>query len=555
MKVTFSLNSIFSKGMIFALAAGFAVAACGGEKLIHDGETLVFLGDSITHYGKIHRWGYVNLVVDGLAANGIRVNGIGAGIPGHKAWQMKARFEKDVLANSPKVVTISAGVNDVWFQNADCTYDKFCVDMEDMVKRAKEAGIRPVLMTPTTAFGEGDNAKIRQYAEGVREIAKRQDVPVADTWKAVREQIDNPETPKLTDFRDLKATVDGVHMAPAGDRVMAREVLRTLGLDAAEMAKAEAVWNTDTNLCGLSSDIGISLADYQFLEAGADKQGMKIEALYREVFRRGVVSVLKDPSPEKGEPTKIDELKPDDEKGEVAIIGDYHYFCEKSNKSGLLRLVRAAIGVTGKDLRVFNEQNERGGTAGLNAYWDTKLAGRKIRYLVVFTGSYDAWANNRAEFPEMMKTLADKAVKAGAKVVFLTTRPTRSDVAKPFNEALRQMDNGDTVRVVDHSAIIAAELERRASNKNASCTSSGYPLNANVNFLTASAVLPCLGFTPEETAKAVASWKAMPDFATLAAETSVSFAEYDQLLQIAKKEGVPLSVIVDRALSRGVRMH
>ena len=542
------------KKLIFIAAVAFTAAwAFAGEKLVSDGDTVVFLGDSITHYGVKNSYGYVQLVIKGLAANGVTLKWFGAGIPGHKAWQMNQRFDKDVLARKPALVTISAGVNDVWFPRPDCTLEKYRVDMEQMIERGKAAGVKVVLMTPTTAMGEGDNPNIAKYADCVRELAAKHGLTVADTWKAVRARIDAPGMPCL-DTRGLKATCDGVHMAPAGDREMARCVLRAFGLGDAEMAKAEKAWADDVSLCTLQSRIGIPLATYRALEAAADAQGRKIEEVYRDVFRRGVESVLAKGGGPQPVTSSVDEAKPDGVKPEVAVVGDYFHFVDQQSRSGLVNVIRRAIAAAGKNLAVFQERQVRGSTASLNGYWDEKLAGRKqLKYLVVTTGSYDAWDNGRAQHAARMKTLAEKAVRAGVKVVFLTTRPTRSNISDDYNKALAALADGTNVFVVDQLAIIRGELARRAANKNASYCSAGYPLNANVNLLLGQSILPHLGFDQKEVALSVAKLEAQPDFADLEASTSVSFAEYDRLLNLAKKLNLPLSDLVTRALASGAQ--
>ena len=61
------------KGTLFACVASFAFLSQGGEKVVKNGDTLVFMGDSITDYGASRTHGYPNLVVKGLAPNGIAV--------------------------------------------------------------------------------------------------------------------------------------------------------------------------------------------------------------------------------------------------------------------------------------------------------------------------------------------------------------------------------------------------------------------------------------------------------------------------------------------------
>ena len=109
-------------------------------------------------------------VGDITAANGIDVTWYGAGVKGDKSAAMLARFDADVLAHDPDVVTISAGVNDVWYQDANSTYEKFYANELQMVAKTKAAGAVPVLLSPTTAAGEAENGEIRRYAAGVREM-------------------------------------------------------------------------------------------------------------------------------------------------------------------------------------------------------------------------------------------------------------------------------------------------------------------------------------------------------------------------------------------------
>ena len=138
--------------------------AFAGDKAIGSGDTLVFLGDSITDFGAKRSHGYPNLVVKGLAANGIDVAWHGAGIAGDTSADMLGRFDRDVTARKPDVVTISAGVNDVWFHKA--TFETFCANERSMVAKAKAAGARVVLLSPTTAAGENDRDDLRRFAAG-----------------------------------------------------------------------------------------------------------------------------------------------------------------------------------------------------------------------------------------------------------------------------------------------------------------------------------------------------------------------------------------------------
>ena len=148
--------------------AAFALAAHGGEKAIKNGDTLVFMGDSITQFGKDTVDGYLRLVVQGLAANNINVTWYGVGISGQTAVQMKNRFQNDVVAKNPDVCTIFAGVNDCgsnWPVNTNSTPN----DVAAMADMAIAAGILPSGERPDDAKRLRDarvNERIRLLADG-----------------------------------------------------------------------------------------------------------------------------------------------------------------------------------------------------------------------------------------------------------------------------------------------------------------------------------------------------------------------------------------------------
>ena len=284
------------KGTLFACVASFAFLSQGGEKLVKSGDTLVFMGDSITDYGASRTHGYPNLVVKGLATNGIAVTWHGVGIAGNTSTDMLNRFDTDVIAKHPDVVTISAGVNDCWFNKT--TYEQFCSNELAMVAKVKAAGAKTVLLSPTTAGSEIDRDDIRHYADGVKEIVAAEGLSYAPTFEMLRSWIDDFDNPALTlmNGNGLRATYDGTHMAPAGDRVLARATLKGLGLDMDELAVAEAAWNADDTLVPLiappssTSTISVNLT-------AAEAQAVAGLTL-KQILDRGIPSLAANPTRE-----------------------------------------------------------------------------------------------------------------------------------------------------------------------------------------------------------------------------------------------------------------
>ena len=215
---------------VAALAAVMVAASTVfGELIVKDGDTLAFLGDSITQQGQGSPDGYVNLVLRSLALEGVYVNPVKAGISGNKSNDMLARLDRDVLSRKPKVMTLSCGVNDVWHHdwNKGVSLEDYKKNISAIFDKCAASNCQVVVLT-ATMFEKPEmekfkhNVMVAPYNEWLREEAKRRGYPVADLnadmWKA---HAENPA---------VKLTVDGVHMRPEGNRLMARGVLRALGM-------------------------------------------------------------------------------------------------------------------------------------------------------------------------------------------------------------------------------------------------------------------------------------------------------------------------------------
>ena len=541
---------LLSTAVLGLCLAGTASA----EKLDLQGKTIVFMGDSITQFGFQKDAGYVRLVKKGLEANGINANCIGKGICGNKSKDMLARFDKDVVANKPDVVTLNAGVNDIWFRDETSTYDKYCENMTKMIEMAQGADAKVVLLTPTTVFGEGPNADIKQYADFLRAYAAEHKLPLADTEAAIRAIVDDPATPRLERSRGLKATSDGVHMSPVGNRAMARSVLTAFGLSQDELKKAEDAWNGLAE-CVLDPTLAAPLSTYEKIEKVADARKISIEEAYAAALRAGVEKFLAAPAaqdwdalakryaPPKGEADGAD--------GTIVYAGDYFCTVEATSRSGLPRLLREAFAANGIQKAVRCDRLIRNNPPDIAERFDELLKDRKVSALVISSGSYDGFNPKYPEFPAAYKTIADKARAAQVPLILLTQRPAKMGKEKPLNEAIRPLNDPPAVRVLDAAKIFADELARRANPKGSE-TASGYALNPRVNVLLASELLPMLGLDEAAAAKAKERWLKMDDLADISASHKTDFATYDKLLAICAKMGIALSDAVAGSLALGI---
>jgi lysophospholipase L1-like esterase len=230
--------------------------ATQAEIAVKSGETIAFMGDSITEAGN-KPGGYVTLVMEALKKQGIEVQHIPAGKSGHKSTDMLARLDADVISKKPQWMTLSCGVNDVWHFKlvlGDRTFEG--VSLEDykknitaIIDKAQAAGIKVIVLT-STMVGEDPSKELNQmmipYNEFLREIAKEKKCLLADLNVDMQAKLkmipDVPGKPKTFgkyfyggDLQN-KLTSDGCHMNPLGNKMMATGILRAFGLKDEQIA-------------------------------------------------------------------------------------------------------------------------------------------------------------------------------------------------------------------------------------------------------------------------------------------------------------------------------
>lgn len=221
--------------------------------LLRNAHRIACLGDSITEQGG-QPGGYVNLLQRYLTAlyPSQQIEVFNAGISGHKSTDMQARFQRDVLAKNPDLITINVGVNDVWHAYRDFArgvdhpngdlpagvplpvYREKLVEMIDAGKAAKA---KIVLVSPTLIYenlASPENARLDAYVAEMRAIAKERGCGFVDLNSAFKELVRAYQ--KRAGHTSNLLTTDGVHMNPAGNRVMAYGILRGLGVPEKDIA-------------------------------------------------------------------------------------------------------------------------------------------------------------------------------------------------------------------------------------------------------------------------------------------------------------------------------
>jgi acyl-CoA thioesterase-1 len=134
------------------------------------------------------------------------------GVNGERSDQIRARFDRDVVAARPAVAVVIAGVNDIYQGRAASSV---AVELENMYETARQAGIVVVAGTivPFNTATADQNARMHAVNTWIRASASdRSGIVYCDTRAAVAAP-DNPDR--------LVSSPDDLHPSPEGYKLMA----------------------------------------------------------------------------------------------------------------------------------------------------------------------------------------------------------------------------------------------------------------------------------------------------------------------------------------------
>ena len=182
--------------------------------------TVVFAGDSITDAGRDPAsgslgTGYVAKLAKGPLAFARVVN---AGVSGDRMADLEARFNADVLAEQPVLVSIFIGINDTW-QVVTGEAASPLKEFEAAYRRLIESlGRTPVVLVvpfvaPVTPDQEGWGADLELRQELVHHLAAEYGCAVVDLGLMIREYS--------SDYENEELAGDGVHPTDLGHKLIA----------------------------------------------------------------------------------------------------------------------------------------------------------------------------------------------------------------------------------------------------------------------------------------------------------------------------------------------
>ena len=269
--------------------ASLAAPVLALAPVVKSGDSIAFLGDSITEGGWNCPVGYVRLVINALETNGINATAIPAGVSGHKSNDMLARLQRDVLDKKPTWMTLSCGVNDVWHGENGVPLPQYKTNITEIVDKCQAAGIKVMILT-ATVIGEQENennTKLVAYNDFLRSLAKEKKCLLADLNAAMWAGL------KAAQGKQGVFTCDGVHMNPVGNCLMATGILHAFGLTEQQLRKAKAVWMTIPNAVNLQGQNGVTIQQYEQLKALAEQRKCSVDEMMNTAFATTVSNVLK----------------------------------------------------------------------------------------------------------------------------------------------------------------------------------------------------------------------------------------------------------------------
>ena len=191
----------------------------------------VFIGDSVTDCGRLIEPPYGDGYVFNIAKSG-RLKGeiINVGTSGHRLIDLENRWEVDVLAHKPTLVSVAIGINDTW-RRYDDNDPTSVEDFEERYRRVLKA---------TKAHGNPELVLCEPFLLSVREEMNtwREDLDpkiavvhrMAAEFGAKVVRFDQRFNDVAQEMSMLELADDGIHPSKLGHQIMADLWLQTVGL-------------------------------------------------------------------------------------------------------------------------------------------------------------------------------------------------------------------------------------------------------------------------------------------------------------------------------------
>lgn len=279
--------------LLFSVVTVGSLTAAEPEFPLKNGDVWVMAGDSITaqhlHSNYFEAFCFARYPELKFA---FRNSGVG----GHTIPSTLARFQYDIAAWKPTVVSVELGMNDA----GGTTKEKFLENMGTMVERIRKENARPVILSASPvndgvllAKVSGRDLRLHEYATGLETFCAQEKIPYADQFHELvdRWAINKPRESLANSLNNLKQLAgddqltgvehlrqflaaqakdpsqpvsmqgDAVHPGPPGQLMMAAALLKRLGArslvsSATIDASGKVVDATDCRISEVAADSG-----------------------------------------------------------------------------------------------------------------------------------------------------------------------------------------------------------------------------------------------------------------------------------------------------------
>ncbi len=206
----------------------------GNEFALRDGDTLAFLGDSITAARN-----YSRIIEDYtlLRFPERRIRFLNAGQGGDTASGCLERLDRDVLDRGATVVTVAFGINDIgWGTKADEEHRRaYLGGITAIIERCRALGVRVFICSAAITAEKPESAEngyLQKMCDEGLELAKEKGAETIDVSRSMREVQRRVEASNEKEPDPKKQTrmhvEDGVHLNDLGQMAMAWAILKGL---------------------------------------------------------------------------------------------------------------------------------------------------------------------------------------------------------------------------------------------------------------------------------------------------------------------------------------
>lgn len=223
---------------VLLLALVLPIPTVRADYALKDGDTVVFLGDSITAartYGKIVE----NYTLLGFPDRKVRF--VNSGWGGDTAAGGLKRLDRDVFAHGATVLIVAYGINDIgWGTKADDEHKSIYLNaIRAIIDRCKDRRVRVFIASAAITAEDPDRGEtgfLQRMCDEAMAIARERGEGAIDIQRTMRGIQRNvlAANAREKDAKDKHTlhTADGIHLNDLGQLAMAFAILKGLGAPA-----------------------------------------------------------------------------------------------------------------------------------------------------------------------------------------------------------------------------------------------------------------------------------------------------------------------------------